>query len=237
MAAKRTTTSRPRPSALVRAEHGGAPVHLTPSERQVFGEALRLGADLAGEVEAKVSAYGRWLLEAVFANDAAAALDGKTKNPVWMELVRRAGGPTLQLSKRMLYVAVQLAAYDKRISDQTWRGLDPGRKELLLPLVEDRRLREAAQHVSKFNLTQTNTRAYVGELLAKKGEARSARLTAPVLLGRVKKIHETLGGAAVVRRVRALHGDLDASERQALVGEIDKAREALSAIARELRGR
>jgi hypothetical protein len=113
---------------------------------------------------------------------------------------------------RSNYVAVQLAAYDKRISDQTWRGLDPGRKEPLLPLVEDRRLREAAQH-------------------------RSARLTAPVLLGRVKKIHETLGGAAVVRRVRALHGDLEASERHALVGEIDKAREALSAIARELRGR
>jgi hypothetical protein len=124
MAVKRTTLSRPRPSALVRAEHGGAPVRLTPSERQVFGEALRLGADLAGEVEAKVSAYGRWLLEAVFANDAAAALDGKTKNPVWMDLVRRAGGPTLQLSKRMRYVAVQLAAYDKRISDQTWRGLE-----------------------------------------------------------------------------------------------------------------
>ena len=156
--AKRPSRTRSRPSALVRAEHGGAPVHLTPIERQVFGEALRLGADLADEVEAKVSAFGRWLLEAVFDNDAAAALDGKTKNPVWQELVRRAGGPTLRVSKHMLYVAVQLAAYDKRITDQTWRGLDTGRKELLLPLAEDRRLRDAAQHVSKFNLTQTKTR-------------------------------------------------------------------------------
>jgi hypothetical protein len=49
----------------------------------------------------------------------------------------------------MLYVALQLAAYDKRITDQTWRGLDTGRKELLLPLAEDRRLRDAAQHVSR----------------------------------------------------------------------------------------
>ena len=49
---------------------------------------------------------------------------------MWQELVRRAGGPTLRISKHMLYVAVRLAAYDKRITDQTWRGLDPGRKEL-----------------------------------------------------------------------------------------------------------
>jgi hypothetical protein len=165
----------------------------------VFGEALRLGEDLADEVEAKVSAYGRWLLEAVFANDAAAALDARTKNPVWQELVRRAGGPTLRVSKRMLFVAVQLAAYDKRITDQTWRGLDPGRKEILLPLAEDRRLRDAAQHVSKFNLTQTKTRAYVGELLAEHGEAPVIRLTAPLLMGRMKKIRESLGGAAVPR--------------------------------------
>ncbi len=229
--------SRPRPSALVRAEHGGAPVHLDAGEKKVFSEALRLGADLADEVEGKVSAYGRWLLEAVFGNDAAAALDEKTKNPIWQELVRRAGGPTLRISKTMLYIAVRLAAYDKRITDQTWRGLDAGRKELLLPLREDRRLRDAAQHVTKFNLTHTNTRAYVGELLAESGDAPSVRLTAPLLMGRMKKIRESLGGAAVLKKVRALHRDLDASDRQALAGEIDKVREVLSAIAREVRGR
>jgi hypothetical protein len=233
----RPKRTRSRPSALVRAEHGGAPVHLTVRERQLFGEALRLGADLADEVEAKVSAFGRWLLEAVFDNDAASALDGKSKNPVWQELVRRAGGPTLRVSKHMLYVALQLAAYDKRITDQTWRGLDTGRKELLLPLAEDRRLREAAQHVSKFNLTQTKTRAYVGELLAQGGDAPKVRLTAPVLMSRLRKLRESLDGAAVMRKVRALHGDLEAPERQALAGEIDKLREVLSAIAREVRGR
>ncbi len=148
-----------------------------------------------------------------------------------------AGGPTLQLSKRMLYVAVQLAAYDKRITDQTWRGLDPGRKELLLPLGAERRLRDAAQHVAKFNLSQTKTRAYVSTLLAKDGERPAARLTAPLLMGRMKKMHETLAGAAVLKRVRALHADLEASERQALAKEIEKVRDALAAIAREVRGR
>ena len=137
----------------------------------------------------------------------------------------------------MLYVAVRLAAYDKRITDQTWRGLDPGRKELLLPLREDRRLRDAAQHVTKFNLTQTKTTAYVSELLAEEGEPPQVRLTAPVLMRRMEKIREALGGAAVLRKVRALQGDMDAKERQVLAGEIDKAREVLTAIAREVRGR
>ena len=91
-----------------------------------------MGADLADELQSKVAAFGRWLLDAVFANDAAEALDLKTKNPVWLELVRRAGGPTLRVSSKMLYVALRLAAYDKRITDQTWRGLDAGRKELLM---------------------------------------------------------------------------------------------------------
>ena len=235
----RSTTKRPvrpRPSALVRAEHGGAAVHLTADQKLVFNEALRLGADLADEVEAKVASYGRWLLESVFGNDAAAALDDRTKNPVWMELVRRSGGPTLRIGQRMLYIAVRLAAYDKRITDQTWRGLDAGRKEILLPLREDRRLRDAAQHVTKFNLTQNKTRTYVGALLAKDGEGR-VRLTAPLLMVRMKKIHETLGSASMLRKIRALHGALEVAERQALVGEIEKARDALTAVAREVRGR
>jgi hypothetical protein len=237
---KRSTTSakaHARPSAIVRVEHGGAPVHLNAGEKKVFAEALRLGADLADEVESKVSAYGRWLLEAVFQNDTAAALDEKTKNPIWQELVRRAGGPTLRINRKMLYISVRLAAYDKRISDQTWRGLDAGRKELLLPLREDRRLRDAAQHVSKFNLTQTKTTEYVNELLAEDGEAPTLRLTAPLLMGRMKKIRESLAGAAVLKKVRALKADLEDSDRQALAGEIDKVREVLGALAREVRAR
>jgi hypothetical protein len=235
--AKQVTKARVRSSALVRAEHGGAPVHLTSTERRIFDEALRLGGDLAGEVESKVGAYGRWLLQSVFANDAAAALDEKTKNPVWLELVRRAGGPSLRISRRMLYVALQVAAYDKRIGDEAWRRLDSGRKELLLPLVDEHRLREAAAHVSTFKLTQTKTREYVGALMAKDGGAQQARLTGPALVSRMRKLRESLDGAAVLRRVRALRGDLEAPQRQEIAGEIEKLREVLRAIAREVRGR
>ena len=183
------------------------------------------------------TAYGRWLLQAVFGNDAASALDEKTKNPVWLELVRRSGGPSLRVGRRMLYVALQVAAYDKRITDESWRSLDPGRKELLLPLEDERRLREAAQHVTSFKLTQTKTRAYVGEILAKDGSAQQIRITGPVLIGRMRKLRESLDGAAVLRKVRALHGELEPKERQEISGEIDKLRDVLQAIAREVRGR
>lgn len=57
-----------------------------------------------------------------------------------------------------------------------------------------------------------------------------------MLTGRMKKIRESLGGAAVLRKVRALHGEIEAAERVALAGEIDKVRDVLTAIAREVSG-
>jgi hypothetical protein len=221
----------------VRAEHGGTALHLTSSEKRIFEEALRRGEDLADDVESKVSAYGRWLLATVFDDDAAVALDEKTKNPVWLELVRRAGGPTLRIGRRMLYVALQVAANDRRITDESWRRLDSGRKEILLPLDDARSLRDAADHVSKFKLTQTKTRQYVGALLAKRGGSAQARLTPPILVRRISKLRESLDGAAVMRRVKAMQADLDSGDRRAIAAEIDKLREVLSAIAREIRGR
>lgn len=224
-----------RSTALVRAEHGGAPVRLTKDEQRVLSDALRLGEDLADEMQGKVSSYGRWLLENVFANDAGAALDARSKNPLWLELVRRAGGPTLPVSRRMLYVAVQLAAYDKRIRDQAWRGLDAGRKELLLPLGQER-LREAAQHVSKFDLSQSKTREYVTEVLTHGGRAKQVRVTKASLTNRMKKLRESLAGAAVLRRVKVLGGTLEASERKAVVDEIDRLRGVLEDLSRAIKG-
>jgi hypothetical protein len=233
---KGKTKTRVRPSALVRAEHGGKPVHLTTPQKRVLDEALRLGADLADEIESKTMSYGRWLLESVFDSDATKALDEKTQNPIWLEIVRRAGGPTLRVSRRMVYVALQLAAFDKRITDQTWRGLDAGRKEILLPLDDDKRLRQAAEHVAKFNLTQAKTREYVSELMTKNGAPPRARITGPVLTGRIRKFREALGSTAVLRRVRALKAELESSEVEPIIGEIEKLREVLKSVSRELKG-
>ena len=53
----------------------------------------------------------------------------------------------------------------------------------------------------------------------------------------MRKLRESLDGAAVLRKVRALHGELEPKERQEISGEIDKLRDVLQAIAREVRGR
>lgn len=230
-------TRRSRPTALVRAEHHEPPVRLTGGQRDVLAEALRRGEDLREEVEAKVLAFGRWLLAEVFDGDAAAAIDEKTKNAVWLELVRRAGGPTLQLNRRLLYVALNIAARDKRIGDQSWRGLDAGRKELLLPLGDDQRLREAAQHVAKFNLTQPMTRAYVTELLESQGRARQVRLSAPRLIGRVKLLRTGLERPAVLRKVAELREGLEPAERAQVVEELERLRGVLAELAKAIRGR
>jgi len=237
MPKKRPVASRSRSSALVRAEHGGAPVRLTSAERKVLDDALRLGEDLREELEAKVMSYGRWLLDSVFADDASAAIDEKTKNPVWVELVRRAGGPTLGISRHLLYVSLQLAAHDKRITDQAWRGLDSGRKEILLPLRTDDRLREAAQHVAKFKLTQAKTREYVSETLSEDGRSRQVRLTAPLLAARVRTLRLILDKPAVLRKVGELRNALEPVERERVAVEIDELKDVLARVARTLRGR
>jgi hypothetical protein len=221
----------------VLAEHGEAPVKLTPREKVLLEQALRRGEDLREQVEATVTAYGRWLLEGVFANDPSAALDDKSGNPVWRELVRRAGGPTLRIGRRMLYVALQLAARDKRIADTTWRGLDAGRKELLLPLGDDTRLRDAAQHVSKFNLTQASTRQYVSGLLESSGRPRAVRLTVPRLVGQVKKLRASLGTPAALRKVEQLRDVAEPRDRDKAAEEVEQLRKVLGKIAKALRAK
>ncbi len=47
----------------------------------------------------------------------------------------------------------------------------------------------------------------------------------------------SLGGTAIPKRARALHNELAAPERQALVSEIEKATDVLIALAEEVRGR
>lgn len=235
--ARKPPVERPRPSALVRAEHHGAPVHLDDKQRRLLDEALRRGQDLSEEIETKVAAYGRWLLETVFANDSSEALDDRTKNPVWQELVRRAGGPTLSISPAGLYTALRIAARDRRIGDAAWRNLDASRKALLLPLGDDARLRAAARHVSEFKLSHKKTRAYVTELLAEKGVARRVRLTGPLLSQRVRRLRESLDGASVLRKVATLHAEMEPKERAGLVQELEKLQRLLATLTSTIRGK
>lgn len=224
-----------RPSALVRAEHGGATVHLTGAEKKVLDEALRRGKDLREELETHTLEYGRWLLAEIFDNETTAALDDKSENAVWLELVRRAGGPTLGVTRHLLYVALRIAANDRRITALAWRNLDAGRKELLLPLRDERTLLTAARHVSDMNLSQPKTREYVTGVLASKGTPRRVRITPRAFASRVKRLRSGLGGAATARRLRAL--DMEPADRAAVVGELEELRATVGEMLKALKGK
>jgi hypothetical protein len=232
-----TKDSKGRSSALARAEHGGAPLALTANEKVLLADAIREGATLADKLQTQVVEYGRWLLAKVFGDDTKAALDRKSKNPVWLELLRRAGGPTLRLNRRLVYVALRMAAWDKRIQDSTFRSLDAPRKELLLPLDDETKLKKAANHVAKLGLTQTDTRQYVTELMAEDGKPRQVRFTGAQLGRKMKLMREDLEGAATLRRVKALRAEMDVKDRDGLVAEMESLRDVVSELVRALKGK
>ena len=214
-----------------------AEVQLEAPARHVLAEALRRGAEAADAAEDAIVGVGRWLLVHVFADDAAAALDERSENPVWRELLRRAGGPTLRLGQRSLYVALHIAARDKRIGDEAWRSLDAGRKELLLPLGEEAAMRKAAQHVTAMKLSTRATREYVAALRAKQGASPRARLTGERVAGRVQRFNKLAGDeAARAKSLRALRA-LDDDKRRAAVAELQQLREWATELLRGLRAR
>ncbi len=144
---------------------------LTKEQRLLLAEALRRAELARDTIEDAVVELGRWLLVHVFEDDSTAALEGRRDNPVWRELLDRAGGPSLKMPARALHISVRIAAFDKRIQDEAWRNLEPGRKELLLPLRSEEALREGAQHVTAMKLSHRDTKAYVKAHLPPQGEA------------------------------------------------------------------
>lgn len=223
-----------RTTALARAERGSPPVALSPEQKRLLDRALAEGQELQDRMQSAVLEFGRWLLVEIFEGHASSALDDKTENPVWLELVRRAGGPTLGVSRRMLYVSLAIAANDKRLSDESWRLLDVPRKELLLPLREPTRLRHAAQHVTKFDLTQQMTRQYVTELLSEGGAKRQVRLTRAGLLSRVKRTRDTLAGAAILQKTQELAKKMSRKQRAEALREVEKLLRTVQGLARAL---
>ena len=62
------------------------------------------------------------------------------------------------------------------------------------------------------------------------------RVTSASLTGRMKKLRESLAGAMVLRRVKALGGKLDVSQRKVVVDEIDRLRGVLEELSRAIKG-
>lgn len=186
----------------------------------------------ASDMATRMLSFGRLVLREVFHGDAAAARDPvRSSNPLWLEFRRRAGGPTLRLNKKFISVAVRIAAWDKTITDEAWRNLDPPRKELLLPLDDADRLREAAQRVSKFKLDDEATEEYVKGLRAESDAAPKTRLTPARARSQTRKYVQRMRSGGAVQRIGEAAATMTARERADLHAEIEE----LERLAQELR--
>jgi len=196
-------------------------------------EAARRGEKAQRQNHERVVEFGDWLVNAIFGGDTAAALDPRPKNQVWLELRRRAGA-SVHVSKRFLYVALRIAAYDRTIADDSWRHLDVGRKELLLPLADPSALVDAARHVSAFDLSQRTVRAYVAARLALEGDARHVRWTAPQITSQLERLNMMLVQRASVRRLRELASQTSHQERTLVLQRARALQKTLNVVTREL---
>jgi len=208
---------------------------LTKDQKLLLAEALRRCEVSRDAIEDAVVELGRWLLVHVFEDDATAALEGRRDNPVWRELLERAGGPSLKMPARAINIAVRIAAYDKRIQDEAWRNLEPGRKELLLPLGADAALREGAQHVTAMKLSHRDTKAYVKAHLAPKERAREKK-TSRFVVRRLSSLAKRLD-APFRRSTAQAFTKGSPEERAAIKQEITALRDLASQLLADLKGK
>lgn len=207
----------------------GAP--LGRAQKALLAEALRRANETREVMEDALVGLGRWLLVHVFEDDSTRALVQRNESPVFRELLDRAGGPTLKLSRNLLNLAVRIAAYDKRITDESWRLLEPGRKALLLPLRDENELREAAQKVVAMKLSQPGTRSLVRGML----EARGAKPSRRNVSTEIQRAHSALVEPAFRRATLLAARKGDGAERKAIEDHLRKLRDATSSLLDEIK--
>jgi len=208
---------------------------LDAREQRVLAAAIRLAEKTAREVERGLLELGQWILENVFDGDSEAALTGRRKSRVWHELTRLAGSAALPLSERLLHVALSIAAHDEAITDEAWRKLDPGRKELLLPLADARAMSAAARRVVDLKLTQRATRELVRSMRQQRGDATNVRITRRTFERTLKKFGDRLSRLQTQGALESLARRLERDERAALLAEVEAMETLLRAVARTMR--
>lgn len=209
---------------------------LSNEQRELLPEALRLAEQTRNVVEDALLEFGRWVLVHVFADDAKAALEQRRDNALWCELLLRAGGPSLRLSRKFLYLAVTFAAHDKRIQDESWRLLEPGRKEFLLPLRDEPLMRKAAQHVIAMKLSQRATKQYVRSVLEAEGIRVKVQTPAPRLEAKVRKFREAVSDPAFQRGLARSLKSLGPEEKSAMKKELEGLRSWANELLAVMRG-
>src|SRR5262249_20922522 len=117
---------------------------------------------------------------------------------------------------------VRIAALDKRINDDSWRLLEPGRKELLLPLGSDDALRQAARRVVSMKMSQRATRDFVRETLSAGGRSRAGRGAAPRLQTQIAQFNQRLSAVLGRKRLESLLRKSKPEEKAALRAEVER---------------
>lgn len=216
---------------------GSAPARSTLGavERSLVDDILERARLVNAKIEAEVLGLGEYVLRTAFGNDTRQVAQEEAKpNRVWREVLGHAGGTILRMTSKTLSVALRVAAWDKAINDEAFRNLDLGRKELLLPLDDTVRLREAAQHVFAFKLTYRATKSYVRGLRSTKGKATAVRFTPARLAALISGVHQRLGSAEARAAVARAAAKMAPAERRALAREADRAIAELTALKGEL---
>lgn len=213
----------------------GVPGALSAQETELLEELLEAGRQTEDAVEDALLSFGRLVYRRLFGSKLAALKDEKTSpNRVWRELRRRAGGPTLKLDDKTVSVCVRIAAWDKAINDEAFRGLDLERKSRLLPLDDADQLRESAQHVAAHKLSLRATERYVRSLRAAKGKAAKARFTPARLSSGLGRVRETFGSPAARSAIAKTIARMTPDERRSSQREVDEAIAALRHLRTQL---
>lgn len=208
--------------------------NLTTEEERIVTRTLAKAATLNERVELALRELGGLLFADVFGGDSAAAIEHRADNPVWVELLRRAGGRTLRFSDKTLTNAVLIAAYDRRLADDRWTALDPARKSLLLPLRDEKAMRAAADHVLRSNLSYRATQAYIATLRAELGEPVERRESPARLRSAVRTATERLTGKDRARRIVEVARAMDDGDRAAFSKELKSLARSLAALAEKI---
>ena len=130
-----------------------------------------------------------------------------------------------------------IAAHDKRINDDTWRLLEPGRKELLLPLGDEKLMRKAATHVMKLKLSLRLTRQYVKTLRENTPQEKQTRLAPAQLRGQVTRFLGRVEDEGFEKRLHATVKGMTDEERKELAAQAAALRAFAERLSRVARGK
>lgn len=204
---------------------------LSASDDDALKEILDEGQALVDTMEAALRRFAQLVVRRAFAEDHASARDPDAHpTPLYSEIIRRAGGPTLKLNAKVISLWVRIAAWERTITSEEFRRLDFTRKQYLLPLADPKKMADAAEHIVALKLTEADTRAYVATIREGTAAAPVPRLTPRRAGSAIDAFVERLTRHGALSRLEASLSDLDERERKALAKKVEEASEVLGRL-------